>query len=52
MDPESLVKAARYLLTKCEVAAKSGQTMVSLRIPVALRLADALLETVNRAPHP
>ena len=51
LTDEDLVKAAQYLIAESEAAARRGDTLVRLRIPVALRLADVLLETVNRL-HP
>lgn len=51
LTPEDLVKAAQYLIMQCESSAQRGDTLVRLRIPVALRLADAMLEAVNQA-HP
>ena len=48
---EDLLKAANYLISSAECAVSSGKTSISLRIPIALRLADALLETINRK-HP
>lgn len=51
LTTEDLVKAAQYIIQQCEDSAARGDTLVRFRIPVMLRLADAMLETANRA-HP
>lgn len=51
LTKEDLVKAASYIIKQCEDAAARGETLVRFRIPVMLRIADAMLETVNQA-HP
>lgn len=48
LTTEDLVKAAQYIIQKCEAAAQRGDTLVRFRIPVMLRLADAVIETENR----
>jgi hypothetical protein len=48
---EDVVKAAQYIIQQCEASAQRGDTLFRCRIPVMLKIADAMLEAVNRA-HP
>lgn len=48
---EDVVKAATYIIQQCEGAAQRGDTIIRIRIPVMLRIADAMLEAVNQG-HP
>lgn len=48
LTTEDLVKAATYIIKLCEDTAARGDTLVRVRVAVMLRIADAMLETVNQ----